>query len=144
MGCPRPGKECNEFMCSLSINGICYNEEINKKSPNNTNDMEWNVYFHDFNKNKIVTYNIFKHCKFNEEVKKLIKGNYSKGEFIERLKRELMYFFWSKCEYEIFISPCICRTIENEVKVDIYNQIMLNFDKFIEYCWLFKEKNNEI
>ena len=93
MSCPRPGKKCNEFMCSLSINGICYNEEINKKSSNDTNDMEWNVYFHDFNKNKIVTYNIFKHRKFNEEVQKLIKGNYSKGEFIERLKRELMYFF---------------------------------------------------
>lgn len=141
MGCPRPGKECNEFMCSLSINGICYNEDINKKSPNDINDMEWNVYFHDYNKNKIVTYNIFKHRKFNEEVQKLIKGNYSKGEFIERLKRELMYFFWLKCEYKIFISPCVGRNKEEaEVKIDIYNQVMLNFDRFVDYCWSFKEE----
>lgn len=138
MRCPRAGEKCNEFMCSLSINGICYNEETNKKS---SNDMKWNVYFHDFNKNKIVTYNIFKHCKFNEDIQKLIKNNYSKEEFKERLKRELMYFFWSKCEYEIIISPWVGRNKEEaEVKIDIYDQVMLNFDRFVDYCWSFKEE----
>ena len=23
MGCPRPGKECNEFMCGYSVEGVC-------------------------------------------------------------------------------------------------------------------------
>ena len=23
MGCPRPGKECNEFMCGNSVEGVC-------------------------------------------------------------------------------------------------------------------------
>lgn len=23
MNCPRPGKECNEFMCGSSVDGVC-------------------------------------------------------------------------------------------------------------------------
>lgn len=28
MNCPRPGKECNEFMCGSSVDGICQRNEI--------------------------------------------------------------------------------------------------------------------
>lgn len=29
MSCPRPGKECNEFMCGNSIDGICVSDKEN-------------------------------------------------------------------------------------------------------------------
>lgn len=52
-----------------------------------------------------------------------------------------MYWFWSKCEYEIVISPWVGRNKEEaEVKIDIHDQVMLNFDRFVDYCWSFKEK----
>ena len=28
LNCPRPGKECNEFMCGSSVEGICQEQEI--------------------------------------------------------------------------------------------------------------------
>lgn len=33
MSCPRPGKECNEFMCGSSVNGVCIEkiENTNKE-----------------------------------------------------------------------------------------------------------------
>lgn len=103
--------------------------------------MEWNVYFHDFNRNEIITYNIFRHYRFNEEVQKLIHSKIDKMEFKEKLRKELMYWFWSKCEYEIVMSPWVGRNKEEaEVKIDIHDQVMLNFNRFVDYCWSFKEK----
>lgn len=29
---------------------------------------------------------------------------------------------------------------EAEVKIDIHDQVMLNFNRFVDYCWSFKEK----
>lgn len=52
-----------------------------------------------------------------------------------------MYWFWSKCEYEIVISPWVGRNKEEaEVKIDIHDQVMLNFNRFVDYCWSFKEE----
>lgn len=44
-----------------------------------------------------------------------------------------MYHFWSRCEYEVIIREWCGR--EAERKVDIYEQLMLNWDRFIDYCW---------
>lgn len=49
--------------------------------------MEWNVYFHDFNRNEIITYNIFRHYRFNEEIQKLIHSKIDKIEFKEKAKK---------------------------------------------------------
>ena len=37
--------------------------------------MEWDVLLHDFNKDKIISYNIFNNSKLNKELKEL-KENY--------------------------------------------------------------------
>lgn len=47
-----------------------------------------------------------------------------------------MYYFWSKCEYEIILSPWTGRA--DDIKIDVYDQIMMNFDSFVDYCWSFK------
>lgn len=99
--------------------------------------MEWNVYYHDSNAKKIIEWNIFKHGSFRKETYDLLKSDLNKEEFIEKLKRSLMYYFWSKSGYEVLILPWIGEA-EN-IKIDIYDQIMMNWDKFVNYVWSNKE-----
>lgn len=99
--------------------------------------IEWYVYYHDFNVQKIIKWNVFNHGTFKKEIDILLKEKIDKDDFSEKLKREVMYYFWSKCEYEIILSPWIGRA--DVIKIGIYDQIMMNFDRFVDYCWLFKE-----
>ena len=98
--------------------------------------MEWYVYYHDFNNNAIEPYNIFRHCKFTEDVKELLRQNLSKQDFADKLNVLVRYYFWSKAEWEVIISSFIGNA--EDKKVDIYNQIYLNWDKFVNYVWLVK------
>ena len=98
--------------------------------------MKWNVYYHDINRSKMTTFNIFNHYGFCRAAKEAVKKYRKKDEFIEQLKRELMYFFWSKSEYEIIIIPWVGGDREKEAeKIDIYEQVMMNYDIFSEYVW---------
>ena len=99
--------------------------------------IEWYVYYHDFNAQKIIKWNVFNHGTFAEKVNKLLQENLSRDEFADSLKKYLMYYMWSKCEYEIILSPWTGRA--DDIKIDVYDQIMMNFDRFVEYCWSFKE-----
>lgn len=103
--------------------------------------MKWNVYYHDINRRKMTTFNIFNHYGFRRAVKEAIKKYRKKDEFIEQLRKELMYFFWSKSEYEIVITPWVGGDREKEAeKIDIYEQIMMNYDIFSEYVWKNRKK----
>lgn len=97
--------------------------------------MEWNVFYHDINKQEIVTFNIFKHDTFNNYVKKHLKECSDKEEFAEALKRELKYYFWAKSEYEVIISPWVGGRNTKDVKIDICRQVMMNWDIFVDYVW---------
>lgn len=100
--------------------------------------MEWNVYYHDSNAKKIIQWNIFKHGSFRKEVYDLLKSDLNKEDFIEQLRKSLMYYFWSKSEYQVLILPWVGEA--NDIKIDIYDQVMMNLDKFSEYVWLNKDK----
>lgn len=102
--------------------------------------LEWNVLYYDINKNKITTYNIFRHSRFNKYVEKTFEKCKTKEEFAEILRRELMYYFWSKAEWElvieldednhIFLIPwCGCRNPE-EVKIDVTNDTSFDWSGF--------------
>lgn len=124
-------------------------------------NLEWNVFRHDFNAKKIVKYNVFEHSSFMKNVLKLPKD---KSAFEEQLRKDAMYYFWSKCEMEVIITswPAYIDskeyeriTKENETrliergeparvlniaptvgsKIDIYEQLMLNWSQFVEYTW---------
>ena len=103
-------------------------------------NIEWYVYYHDSNKQKIIKLNIFNHGSFKNEVDVLLKEKIDKDDFSEKLKREVMYYFWSKCEYEIILSPWTGRA--DDIKIDVYDQIMMNFDRFVDYCWSFKSEKS--
>ena len=134
--------------------------------------LEWNVYDNDFNKKEIRVYNIFNHGRFLEDVKKDLKKCEIKEEFAEKLRRHLFYYFGCKCEYEVVITswpPYIpmseldrmCTEREKTLKqynrepyrlyvnldvgekVDIYSQVRLNWEVFVDYIWSHKRKKNE-
>lgn len=97
--------------------------------------IEWYVYYHDSNAQKNIKWNVFNHGSFTEKVKKLLKDNLSRDEFEDGLKKYLIYYMWSKCEYEIILSPWTGRA--DDIKIDIYDQIMMNFGRFVDYVWQF-------
>ena len=127
-------------------------------------ELKWNVFRYDINKNKITTFNIFDHWKFNEDVQKSLKKFKDEDEFAEHLRRDLMYYFWSKYEYEVVITtfpPYISMyeldrmneerwshkdkygtdyirqdvNLDTGIKIDIYEQVMNNWDIFLDYVW---------
>lgn len=135
-------------------------------------NLEWNVFRYDINKDKIVTFNIFNHWKFDEDVQKSLKKFKDKDEFAEQLRRDLRYYFWSKCEHEVIITSFPAYITMNELdrlnnerwlhkdrygtdffrinisldtgaKIDIYEQVMNNFNIFVDYVWNSKKHRNE-
>lgn len=118
--------------------------------------MLWNVFIYDFNKRKIAVKNLFNiSITFNEDFAALkdqiLKGDIvTKEEFADKLKSILMYTFWCRREYEIAISDLYwayndatdemkvkeyehyCKTAK---KIDIYTQVQMNWDKFVDYIW---------
>ena len=98
-------------------------------------ELKWNVFYHDINKQKITTLNIFNHWKFAEDVQKSLKKFKDKDEFAEELRRDLFYYFGSKCEYEVLISAWCGGNGKEDIKVDIYTQVRNNWDVFVDYVW---------
>ena len=135
--------------------------------------MVWNVYREDFNHRAIVEYNIFDHSSFAQDVNKLLKADIPKDEFAEQLKRSLMYWFWCKSEHEVVISSWPVYIDKEELdrinieyeeynnkwghypykinvapevgeKIDIYSQVMMNWEQFVEYVWSNKNKQSNM
>lgn len=98
--------------------------------------MEWYVYTEDFNKKCIVKHNVFEHARFSEDIKKIYKKHKDDfGAFSEEVRKSLRYYYWSKCEWEIILSSWPQRAGFSEEKIDVYDQVMLNWDQFIKYVW---------
>ena len=136
---------------------VPYKAEINK--------LVWNIFAEDVNSGKIKVYNLFEYCwPFLVDlvkIKKKYKDNFI--EFAEDVRSTLQYYYWAKSERETIITswpPYIeadelerlnntkeellnnngkfYRTSVNlncSYKIDIYTQIMMNWDRFIEYLW---------
>lgn len=99
--------------------------------------MEWNAYCYNINTKEIEPMNIFRHSRFANDVIKAMRTCETKEAFAEDVRHSLAYYFWSKSEYEILISGLF--DSDKEYKVDIYSQVMLNYDKFINYLWNVKK-----
>lgn len=97
--------------------------------------MEWYAYYHDSNARKIRPCNVFDHGDFRRDVEKLLKKkDIDRDAFSKELRSTMMYYFWSKCEYEVLIikewvGPSA------ETKVDIFGQVALNWERFVDYLW---------
>ena len=96
----------------------------------------WNVYYADFNEGRIKTMNVFEHYRFWEDCIKNVKKNKNDKEAFEKqLLKDLMYYYWSKCEWEIVIEHFPPSSRTEARKVDVFNQISLNWNIFINYVW---------
>ena len=104
--------------------------------------MTWFVFLEDWNRKSIIKYNVFEHCSFHKEAIKLRKqrGKITCKEFSEKLKRQAMYYFWSKSEYEVIITDWPGFTKECAEKISIYDQLELNWDEFAKYVYNYTGK----
>ena len=97
--------------------------------------MEWYVFYHNFNGRRIEKYNIFEHGGFRKDVVNYLKKYEERVEFAVALKRSLMFYFWSKSEWELLVSPWSGGVKVKAIKIDVYDQVMLNWDVFVDYVW---------
>lgn len=94
--------------------------------------MEWNIFWFDSNKGEIITRNVFNLSNhFNKDLEKIHTDNFD--EFSKQLKSAAMYAFWSKAEHEIVLSPWIGSG--EDKKIDVYEQLRINWPQFAEYTW---------
>ncbi len=106
--------------------------------------LEWNVYCEDFNNEKIRVFNVFNHFGVRDDLKKFVKKYKIKEEFCEHLKTTMMYYYWSKCEWEIILTSFPERQDFKDEKIDIYAQLTLNWDRFCDYVWDNKSLINKL
>ena len=97
--------------------------------------LEWNVFINDVNHREIRTFNVFDHYGFLEDcADNAKKNNKDFAAFADQLNRDAMYYFWSKCEWEIIISDWPT-TGKCEEKIDVYDQLLMNWEHFSNYVW---------
>ena len=104
--------------------------------------LKWYAYYESWNDREIKPFNIFDHGGVMEDLRKAAKKVHiredipeEKKAFLEHLRRSIMYYYWSKCEWEIVLTPWIATDKVQDIKIDVYDQIMLNWDIFSEYVW---------
>ena len=102
--------------------------------------LEWNVYIENFNKKEIEIFNIFKHSRFLDDLIKYKKKYKEKEEFLEKVKSSLRYYYWAKCEWEITLRDWPPHENFDYKKIDVYDQIMLNWEQFSNYLWEHKKE----
>ena len=95
---------------------------------------KWNVFRYDSNSKEIYYFDVFTHHKFMhycmvafEEFQK----TENLTEFKKQVKKEASYYFWAKSEHEILIRAWCGGTGQEEIKVDIYEQLCMNWEAFI-------------
>ena len=95
--------------------------------------LEWYAIREDFNKRKIVNYNVL--SGWENEIKKARKNKKFNdyASLKEWLKREFMYYYWSKAEHEICVGGLFVKSTEELEKIDIYRQLEPNLDRITEY-----------
>ena len=135
-------KKINKLNVSNNLNttNTTTNTTINdinlRNSINNTN-LQWFVFRYNFNNKKLEVFNVFDNSMFSDDIKKLmydfIMNNISKNEFVDNVDRKVLYYFGFNVEYEIIISPTVGNNYYE--RIDIRNQIHLNWNKFINYLF---------
>lgn len=125
-------------------------------------NLTYYVYVENINKRKIEKYNVL-NDGIIEEILKRTKG-FDKKAFAEEVEHIIMYHYWSRSEWEVIltdwpthISPeelarlnnevdkyekeygrepySICVNLKTEEKIDVYDQVMTNWNIFIDYVW---------
>lgn len=103
--------------------------------------LTWNVYVGNFNKGEIEVYNIFEHISFVEDCRKAAKKYAKDRELFEKeVRTSLNYYFWSKCEWEIIIEHWPPSDRCRDEKIDVADQVKLNWGIFMDYLWAHRKE----
>lgn len=102
--------------------------------------LEWNVYVRNLNKNVIEPYNILSHPSVKNTIKECERKKLKRKDFIEEVRRCLVYLFWAKYEYEITLHSWPPHEEYEFKQIDAYDQIRLNWDVFCDYVWTNRTK----
>ena len=98
--------------------------------------LTWNVYIGDFSTRQIKKHNVFNHWGFLDDCKKAARKYAKDRESFEKaIKSSLMYWYWSKTEWEILIHQWPSRNGDPDLKVDVYDQVEQNWQHFADYVW---------
>ena len=104
-----------------------------------SDNREWFVFVEDINRKRIKVYNIFEHKDFMEDCNDAWENYKNKHHdflrYQENIDSILMYYFWCKCEWEIILSNFPPSDSFHEKKIDVYQQVKINWDKFIDYIF---------
>ena len=130
--------------------------------------LEYYVYYYNFNEQSIKKFNVFNHDRFLEAATKNLRKCETKKEFAEELRKDLAYYFWSKAEWEVVVTSWVPHITMSELdrlneeredsfkkynrepyrldvnpdvneKIDVYEQVMLNWNLFVDYVWSYKK-----
>ena len=128
-----------------------------KKISKKVDKLVWNVYHYSFNNKDIEPVNIFNY--FVKEFIMSLDRKFKKDKSVdlkEELRKEFAYRYWSKFEFEIILTTFPAYVSKEEIdrlveetksdkcyshyvnlerakKIDVYEQIMLNYDKLYDY-----------
>lgn len=97
-------------------------------------NVEWNVFYYDFNAKEIKVLNVFNHGRYRKDVEDLLHKCTDMEEFSDKLKSVTMYYFWCKCEWETVIYPWVGDD-KAAKKIDVFWQLQNNWSRFVEYLW---------
>lgn len=97
--------------------------------------MQWIVYRHNVNADKIEPWNVFDHGGFAKDIETAFSRYKHKEDFAKEIKSSLMYYYWSKAEWEVVVAPWCGGRNAKEIKIDVYDQVMNNWEQFIDYTW---------
>ena len=97
--------------------------------------LSWYVYVGDFNAGVIKEFNVFQHGGFMQDVEKAVRRKLNREQFEKEIRTSLMYWYWSKCEWEVIIDHWPHSDRRKDIKVDVFDQVMMNWNHFITYLW---------
>lgn len=90
----------------------------------------FNVLIWDVNHDELMYYDVIPYLlrQYNETKKmdSYKETPKTRDEFKEFIKKEAMYQWWSRCEYEILVSDWPKHG--KEIKIDVYHQVLMNLD----------------
>lgn len=102
------------------------------------NKLSWLTVYYDCNANKITYYDVLKYRE--DFVKKLKKKCATKEEFAEKMRREMMYYYWSKAEVEtiieidddnhIWLGPLVGFRDPENVRIDVTDRTDFDWKGF--------------
>ena len=100
-------------------------------------DMKWFVFVESVNRKEIYEMNVFDHGSFTADLEKFLKKRPTREELSEELRHITMYYFWSKCEWEVLLTSWVHggRDDAPKLKIDVYDQLKMNWDHFVDYVW---------